>query len=112
MLREMGEALEALAADVLLSWTIERVADCHVVGRDGFGHGAGRAAHVEEPAGDFLPGAYLGERAVRHRIAVQRQRFLLRARSRFIHKERMLAYTLPGRFPAPSEMQCSDDSNR
>src|SRR5258706_14964107 len=42
--------LEALAADVAIGWTVQRVADRHVVRGDRLGDPAGRAADVEGPA--------------------------------------------------------------
>ena len=56
--------LEALAADVAIAVAVDGVADDHVIGGDALGDGAGGATDAEEPAGDFLACADLGEGAV------------------------------------------------
>ena len=70
---------QALAADVTLGVPVNGVADGHVVGGDGLGDGAGRAADAEKPAGHFLSGADFGEGAVFGRVQVDLERFLMRA---------------------------------
>src|SRR5215469_14623442 len=49
--------LEAHAADVALGGSINRVAECHVIGRHRLGYGARCAAHAKESACYFLAGA-------------------------------------------------------
>ncbi len=71
--------LQALAADIAIGVAVNGVADDHVVGRNGFGDGAGRAADAEEPAGHFLSGADFGEGAVLGRVQVDLERLLMRA---------------------------------
>src|SRR4029078_903680 len=70
-----------------------------------------RAAYVEEPAGDFLPGGGLGERCRWASNRGSTSGFLRHIRSRFIHREQMLGYVLRGRSLESSEMRCSSDSN-
>ena len=71
-------ALQAFTRDVALAAAVNRVADGHVVRGHRLGDCAGRAAHFEEPARDFLPGADLGESAVTERIEVDLERLLIR----------------------------------
>ena len=79
--QQLGElvvehGLQPLPADVPFRGAVEGVADRHVVGRNGLGHCPGRAADREEPPGDLLAAADLGERAVRRGVEVDRQGFL------------------------------------
>src|ERR1700722_6359936 len=71
--------LQAFARDVSLATTVNRIADGHVIGRDRLGDRSCRGADLEKPARNFLPGAYFSKRAVKHRIEVDLQRFLVRA---------------------------------
>src|SRR5260370_18447219 len=58
----VGEhCLETNAADVAVSRSINRVAECHVVGGHGLGDRAGCAADAEESARYFLAGANFSE---------------------------------------------------
>ncbi len=75
-------ALQALARDVALAAAVNRVADGHVIGGDGLGDRSRRGAHLEKPARHFLPGADFGEGAVKQRVEVDLQRFLVRAQFR------------------------------
>ena len=70
-------ALQPLTRHVALAASVDRVADRHVVCGHRFGDGAGRAAHFEEPAGNFLSGADLGECAVPQWIEVDLERLLI-----------------------------------
>ncbi len=70
---------QALAADVTIGVAVNGVADRHVVGGNGFGDGAGRAADAEEPARHLLSRADLGEGAVLAGIQVDLERLLMRA---------------------------------
>ena len=72
----LEHGLEALAADVAFGFSIERIADAHVIGRDGFGNRAGRAADGEEPARHLLSAADLGESSVGGGIEIELQGFL------------------------------------
>src|SRR4029077_5379045 len=53
--------LETNTADVAVSRSINRVAECHVVGGHGLGDRAGCAADAEESARYFLAGANFSE---------------------------------------------------
>ncbi len=68
---------QTLPADITIDVTINRVADRHVVGGDGLGDGARRAADAEEPARDLLARADLGEGAILAGIEVDLQRLLM-----------------------------------
>ena len=64
--------------DVPLGLAVDRVADRHVIGRHGLGHGAGGTADPEEPAHHFLPGADFRDRPVPARVEVDTERLLVR----------------------------------
>ena len=68
--------LEAFAADITVGRAVNRIADGHVVGGNGFGDGARSAADVKKPAGDFLAGADLGKGAVFLRVEIDLRRLL------------------------------------
>ena len=70
-------ALQALARDIAVATPVDGVGDLHVVGRDRLGDGPGRGADLEEPAGDLLPGADLGEGPVAQRVEVDAQGLLV-----------------------------------
>jgi hypothetical protein len=78
--------LQTLAADVTVGRAVNRVADGHVVGGNGFRNRAGRLADVEEPARDFLTRADLGERAVFFRVEVDLERLLAGVQFFAVHK--------------------------
>src|SRR5579859_4414321 len=68
--------LEPPPADIALRRTIDSVADGHIVGGNGLGHGLGGSADAKEPAGNLLPGADLREGAITPGILVDPQRLL------------------------------------
>ena len=82
--------LQPLPADVTFARTINRVAHGHVVGRNRFGDGAGRAADAEKPARDLLPRADLGEGAVFRRVQIDLERLLVRARYFALHTDSII----------------------
>ena len=53
--------LKSNTADVTVRRPINRIAECHVVGRHGFGYRAGCAAYAEESARYLLAGANFSE---------------------------------------------------
>ena len=61
---------QALARHVAAGLAVDGVADRHVVGGDRLGDGARGAARLQEPAGDLLPGADLGEGPVGRPIQI------------------------------------------
>ena len=67
---EVEHGFQALAADVPLRGSVERVADRHVVSRDRLGHRSGRASDGKEPSSHLLPAADFRERAVRRGIEI------------------------------------------
>src|SRR6202034_3810170 len=73
-------ALQPPGGHVPLRLAVDGVADRHVVGGDGFRHRAGRAAHPEEPAHDFLARPDLRDRSVPARIEIDAERLLVRVR--------------------------------
>ena len=77
-------ALQPLARDVALATAVDRIADGHVIGGHGFGNRAGRAADLEKPARDFLPGADFGKSAVEERIEIDLEGFLVCAQFRAV----------------------------
>jgi hypothetical protein len=60
----LRHAFQTLAAHVAPGRAVDGVAERHVVGGDGLGHGARRPAHPEEPTGHLLAGADLREHTV------------------------------------------------
>lgn len=74
--------LEAAAADVALALAVDGVTDDHVVGGHGFGNGAGGSADAEEPAGDLLARADLGEGSVFALVEIDLKRLLMGADAR------------------------------
>ena len=70
----LQHALEAVARHVAGHLAVDRVAERHVVCRDGAGHGARRAAGLEEPVRHLLAGADFGQRSVDRRVEIDRQR--------------------------------------
>ena len=75
--------LQPALGDVAVGLAVDGVADRHVVGRHRLRDGAGRAPGPEEPAGDLLAGADLGDRAVPARVEVDLQRLLQCVRAGF-----------------------------
>src|SRR5262249_47161990 len=73
----LQHGFKPLPGNVARTGAVQVVADFLVVGRDGFGDGAGGAAYDQEPARDFLSGANFGERTESGRIEVQGERFLV-----------------------------------
>jgi hypothetical protein len=69
--------LKPAASDVALALAVDRVTDDHVVGGHGFGDGAGSATDTEEPAGDLLSRADLGEGAVFALVEIDLKRLLM-----------------------------------
>ena len=78
--------LQTLAADIAIRRTVNRVAHRHVVGGNGFGHRARRAADPEEPARHFLPGADFGKGAVLGPVEVDLKRLLVGVKFLFVHE--------------------------
>ena len=74
--------LQPTLGDVAVGLAVDRVADRHVVGRHRLGDRAGGSAGAEEPAGDLLAGADLGDRAVPAQIEVDLQGLLQGVRCR------------------------------
>ena len=70
---------QPLAADITLGVAVNGVADRHVVGGDGLGDGARRAAHAEKPARHLLARADFGKGAVLAGIQIDLQRLLMSA---------------------------------
>ena len=68
--------LQSLAAHVAVALAVDAVAHRHVVGADGLGDRAGRAADGEEPARHLLPGADLGQRPVPAGVEIELQGLL------------------------------------
>ena len=60
-------------------FAVNLVAELHVVGRHGLGDCAGGGACLEEPAGDFLPGADFHDGSVFQRVEIDRECFFDRA---------------------------------
>src|SRR2546421_7238666 len=58
--------LETNAANVTVSRSVNRVAECHVIGGHGLGHCARRAAHAKESASNFLARTNFSEGAILH----------------------------------------------
>ena len=77
--------LEPPARDVALGLPIDGVAHLHVVSGDALRDRARRAAHAEEPADHFLPGADLGEGAVPARVEIDLQRLRMRINRFLFH---------------------------
>ena len=77
--------LESLAADIPFGGAIDGVAHRHVVGRDGFGYRARRAARAKEEAGHLLSRADFGKRAVLAGVKVYLSRLLMCAEFLFVH---------------------------
>ena len=71
---------ESLPADVALAGPVAGIPHLLVVGRDGLGDRARRAADAEKPARHLLAGADLGEGPVLHRVEIDLESFLLRRR--------------------------------
>jgi len=69
--------LQPAHGHVPLCLAVDRVADGHVVGGDGFRHGTRGAADPEEPADYLLAGPDLRDRPVPARVQVDPQRFLV-----------------------------------
>ncbi len=65
-------------AHVPFARPVDGIAERHVVGRHRLGDRSRRAADTEEPAGDLLAGANLGEGAIGHRIDVDGERLSVR----------------------------------
>src|SRR5258706_6161412 len=63
-------------ADVTVRGTVNGIADCHIVGGNGFGDGPRRAAGAKEATRHFLAGAHFGEGAVTLRIVIDALRLL------------------------------------
>ena len=66
--------LKTNTTDVAVRRSIDRVAECHVVGRHGLGNGAGCAADTEKSPRYFLAGANFCKRPVLGRIQINLQR--------------------------------------
>src|SRR5206468_8513144 len=64
---------------VAIGWSVNRVAESHVVSRHRLGDCAGRAADMEETARHFLAGADLGESAVLLPIEINLERLPVRS---------------------------------
>src|SRR5581483_3683565 len=77
--------LETFPADIALAGPVNRVAYAHVVGGNGFGDSARRAAHVEKPARDFLPRADLGEGAVALGVQIDLESLMVGVNSFVVH---------------------------
>ena len=73
----LQHAAEALAADIALHGTVNRVAESHVVGRHRFGHCAGRRTDVKESPRHFLSCSDLGKGAVDGAIEIEVQRLAI-----------------------------------
>ena len=84
--------LQPLLADVPLRGPVDRVADLHVIGRDGLRDRARGPADVEEPAHHFLARADLGEGSVDRRVDVDLQRFVVTGGALRGHGARLPAY--------------------
>ena len=77
---------QPLAADIPLGAAVNGVADDHVVGRNGFGDGAGGAADAEKPPGHFLSRADFREGAVFGGVQIDLERLLMRAWNFALHE--------------------------
>src|SRR4051794_26961262 len=75
--------LEPALGDVAVRLAVDRVADRHVIGRHGFRDRARSTSGPEEPPGDLLPGADLGDRAVPAEVQVDLQGLLQGVRAGF-----------------------------
>ena len=71
--------LETNTAHVAMGRSINRVAECHVIGRHGLGDGASGAADAKKSARYFLAGANLCKRPVLGRIQIDLQRLFVGA---------------------------------
>jgi hypothetical protein len=69
---------QPLARHVAAPLAVDRVAEGHVVGRDGLRDRAGGAADLQEPARHLLPGADLGQGSEAGRVQVDRESSLVR----------------------------------
>jgi hypothetical protein len=61
---------QPLAADITISRPVKRVADGHVIGRDGFCHGRCRTTDMKEPSRYFLPRTDFRKGAVLSRVEI------------------------------------------
>ena len=71
--------LETHAADIALRRSINRIAECHVVGRHGLGDSARCAAHAKESARYFLSRTNFSERPILGWIQIDVEGLLISA---------------------------------
>src|ERR1700736_819408 len=71
--------LETDPTDVAVGWSVDCVAERHVIGGHGLGDGARGSAHLEKTAGHFLPGTNLGKSAVLFCVEVDLERLPVRS---------------------------------
>ena len=70
---------ETNPADVAVGWTVDRVAEGHVIGRHCFRDGPGGAAYMKKAARYFLPRANFSKGPIALGIEINLERFLIRS---------------------------------